>query len=686
MFGWNDILSYYDYWFFEIRGSLISQAESWSTLDVDASSNLVNIKIENVYVDIEDFELNVDDVDTAEMTINNVTLGTTWWGSRVLKTSNILYANITLINIDIPYFKLDIDATELHLNINGFSGSSIKFKYADPKSEIVINNAELDDTLVAYVRPEIEVTISGLKNSITSVNYDVVSLSNITMDERPCLVIDGSNVTLEDSRLCGVILNEAGKVVFKSTVSYNSLCLKEVYGKLAFEIPSSTTGNYTIEDITVEHVDFTGSPRPHMILLEMQNNLTVTDANPSTSKKFYVCFSAIVTGLNNVIVNNVNVYELYFNGSPTEKITSNITDSTLYGLRVSYADVTFKTGELNEAYVTSGTLIIKDSAIPAPAEIYASYGGEIYAFRTVLITADKPLSHTYLKSYGEAVNKNEVLVGHAVNYEELKLKDTIFVGLITTDGLISEETLTIDNSVLKAPISYSKTIGPPALSALQAPFMLPTWAEKILGITYNATYVIAESLDRPSEGVGAAHTIDVAASNYIASVFSRENALNSIISDLDTLLKNIHGVHTHLISFGGPGVNIYTKKYNDLAPSHEDKIPVYFVYENDSWYIYSSVSGKYYNMTNDYWQGKPVTDYAMIELIYDDFSGTYKGVVLIIAGLSGYSTFHAAKWLSENLDIIRDTYKGSVALILKMYDPEGDGTPATIEVIEAISP
>ena len=79
-------------------------------------------------------------------------------------------------------------------------------------------------------------------------------------------------------------------------------------------------------------------------------------------------------------------------------------------------------------------------------------------------------------------------------------------------------------------------------------------------------------------------------------------------------------------------------------------------------------------MTNDYAQGKVVTDYAMIVLHYDSADDRY---VLIVAGLSGFSTKAAAEWLAENKDSLTGT-----GIVLKFVDNEGDGVHETITIQE----
>ena len=81
-------------------------------------------------------------------------------------------------------------------------------------------------------------------------------------------------------------------------------------------------------------------------------------------------------------------------------------------------------------------------------------------------------------------------------------------------------------------------------------------------------------------------------------------------------------------------------------------------------------------MTNDYAQGLPVTDYAMILLHQDTADDRW---VLIIAGLSGFSTKAAAEWLASN----KDSLTGS-GMVLKFIDTQGDGVHETITIQETI--
>jgi hypothetical protein len=177
---------------------------------------------------------------------------------------------------------------------------------------------------------------------------------------------------------------------------------------------------------------------------------------------------------------------------------------------------------------------------------------------------------------------------------------------------------------------------------------------------------------------GAAHTIDVAGTNLILGSLGHYASTGGLDSMMDVQAAHAVGssivldVAGNIISTGGPGVNYVWRYYNDKGT-----LPAYF---DASGTIYVSSTGHRYSMTNMYGGGQPVTDYAIIEL-YNDGGRN----VLLVAGISGYATYYASKWLAAaTVDGTIQQYNAQ-AIILKLYDPDGGDplvTPPTITVQE----
>ena len=179
---------------------------------------------------------------------------------------------------------------------------------------------------------------------------------------------------------------------------------------------------------------------------------------------------------------------------------------------------------------------------------------------------------------------------------------------------------------------------------------------------------------------GAAHTIDVVGTNLIVASLGHYAETRGLDSMMDTQAAHAVGssivldVAGNIITAGGPAVNYIWRYYNDLGT-----LPAYF--DMSTGEVYLPSTGSRYSMTNDYYQGpsKPVTDYAIVEL-YADGSRN----VLLVAGISGYATYYASDWLQhETVDGTIQQYSAQ-AIILQLYDADGDpiATPPTITVIE----
>jgi hypothetical protein len=201
----------------------------------------------------------------------------------------------------------------------------------------------------------------------------------------------------------------------------------------------------------------------------------------------------------------------------------------------------------------------------------------------------------------------------------------------------------------------------------------------IVGQTVSMTVVIGSSESHPPSG--PAHTIDVVGTNLIVADLPHYADTGGLDSMMDVQAAHAVGssivldVAGNIISTGGPGVNYVWRYYNDLGT-----LPAYFDVSTGQVYVPST--GHRYSMVNSYGGGKPVTDYAIIEL-YNDGDRN----VLLVAGISGYATYYASKWLAAAT--VDGTIRGynAQAIILKLYLAGGGDplvTPPTITVQETV--
>jgi hypothetical protein len=227
---------------------------------------------------------------------------------------------------------------------------------------------------------------------------------------------------------------------------------------------------------------------------------------------------------------------------------------------------------------------------------------------------------------------------------------------VTVDNQFSLDThMTVSNNGwLKAYYTQANSI---TLSFTDYPSMF------IVGQTAKVTVVIGASQSHPPSA--SAHTIDVAGTNLIVASLPHYADTGDMDSMMDTQAAHAVGtsivldVTGNVITAGGPTVNYIWKYYNDKGT-----LPAYF---NPLGTVYVPSTGHRYSMVNDYYQAKPVTDYAIVELHADGSRN-----VLLVAGISGFATYYACKWLAAaTADGTIRTYDGQ-AIILKLYDADGD--------------
>jgi len=198
----------------------------------------------------------------------------------------------------------------------------------------------------------------------------------------------------------------------------------------------------------------------------------------------------------------------------------------------------------------------------------------------------------------------------------------------------------------------------------------------IVGGAATGTVAVGASDTHPP--CGMAHTIDVVGTNLIVMGLGHYADTGGLGSMLDYQAAHWTGsgivldVAGNIITAGGPGVNYVWTYYNDL-----ETLPAYFA--SGAVYVPSTVHS--YSMINDYFQGEPVTDYAIVELYADGGRN-----VLLVAGISGFATYYASDWLQQKtVDGTIQQYDAQ-AIILKLYDADGDpiSTPPTVTVMEQV--
>ena len=233
------------------------------------------------------------------------------------------------------------------------------------------------------------------------------------------------------------------------------------------------------------------------------------------------------------------------------------------------------------------------------------------------------------------------------------------------------------DEIPRSAISGSVTI----VSAAAKEYTLADFpAPFIMDGVINVSIVIGAS--DPRGPVNPASTIDVLAAISVAHVLGTVTTSGSPALYMDWQICHYNSTNVleiyragNIITFGGLGVNLVMWRYHYLTYHGIQSLPVYMAADAQGPYIYSPSSHNIYRMQNDYGKGLKVTDYAMITLHRDTNDNRY---VLIIAGLSGYSTKYGAMWLSNFPEM------HGKAIILKMIDNEGDGYIDTISIAEEI--
>lgn len=196
----------------------------------------------------------------------------------------------------------------------------------------------------------------------------------------------------------------------------------------------------------------------------------------------------------------------------------------------------------------------------------------------------------------------------------------------------------------------------------------------------SASFIVGSNV--PHGPCGPAYMIDLTAAISLASSIglnATSGRVNAFVDDEITDFDDEHVFEVeaegNLIMFGGFGVNLATKYYNERSRV----LPACMMADETGIHIYVPSTDHRYYMENDYWHGTNVTDYGMIVLHYDIAGDRY---VVITCGFSGYSTRATVAYLADfNVNLLEGT-----AVIIEFYDEQGDGVHEQITVVEVVNP
>lgn len=172
--------------------------------------------------------------------------------------------------------------------------------------------------------------------------------------------------------------------------------------------------------------------------------------------------------------------------------------------------------------------------------------------------------------------------------------------------------------------------------------------------------VVAASNEHPP--VATANTIDVVGSIMLAEHLALGSGFTVLgVLDFDAAhspdgVGIVIDVTGDLLSVGGMDVNYVSRYYNS-------SLPVQMRVNASGPYIYVPSTGAMYRMTNDYYQGLSVTDYAFTSAIRDSAGRR----VRVVEGISGFAGQEMSGLLS--LDLI--PYQ-STGLVVEFVDLDGD--------------
>ncbi|MEM2507469.1 MAG: thermonuclease family protein, partial [Nitrososphaeria archaeon] len=213
----------------------------------------------------------------------------------------------------------------------------------------------------------------------------------------------------------------------------------------------------------------------------------------------------------------------------------------------------------------------------------------------------------------------------------------------------------------------------PALWKLHVPeakYTLPDFPKPFIYPLLNTSFVVGGTQSHGFLGWGA-WTVDVLGGMLIASrlgheAYSNINVAQIIDSDFiayDPVTRSVNvdwsKISTStLISIGSAGVNLLAYHYNMT-----NVIPFHFVFDGSNAYIYSELTGKYYDSEWGY-------DHVVIALVKDPEINKY---VLLIFGVTGRGN-QAASIVLSNYEQYPELLQGK-AVIIKWQDQNGNNLP-----------
>ena len=265
--------------------------------------------------------------------------------------------------------------------------------------------------------------------------------------------------------------------------------------------------------------------------------------------------------------------------------------------------------------------------------------------------------------------KVEFIVYEGERYLSLRIN-------ITDSRGLKSSTATINGFLVKGALT---------LARFPSPFVTDGWADFYSVVGASDT----RQIQSHPPAAYPAHTIDVAAAQYLMYALGKAASQGGnikVFMDWQVVAYSDKPDYIYRpynsITFGGPGVNLLTGYYHytKLGPDGKPLLPVYIGKDYVGDFVYSKRTGMKYRMSGEYFKGTAVTDYAMITLYYDEDYDIY---VLIIAGLSGFSTWNAAYWLSTMpAQLLSYDYP---AIVLKIHDENGDAIPEIFEIVDYAS-
>ena len=207
---------------------------------------------------------------------------------------------------------------------------------------------------------------------------------------------------------------------------------------------------------------------------------------------------------------------------------------------------------------------------------------------------------------------------------------------------------------------------------------LSNFPEPFTEIDGPANCTIIVGCSDPHGPCGAAHTLDTVGGIRVSAVIGKYSAnITNLSAYLDTDVADYDDVNCvvyylmwlpHIVTVGGPGVNMITWKYF----ANPWYAPVYFSREynpdsgQEEWVI-NTPNNKYweYNVTST----PELDDIGVIEIVYIGDEGRY---VLVAAGLGGYGT-RAACLLLQMFDSPDMPFPlQGIAIVFKWVDTNGD--------------